>query len=414
MSSPITHPLRRAPHGSCRGTSSDGWLGAWQRLILAALVFGLGACDADLTLPPEPDLPDPAVAEGRYDGPPILPAPSLSVLTRNVYLGGNTGLVFGADFSDPVAVTEAAATVWGQVLASDVPGRAEAIVAEIDATRPMVVSLQEVVRFASTGGTVIDWMTEIEAEIARRGLPYRTAAVQGGTAATLPVSPTELVQFTDRIAVLVHEDVEVEEIQQGRYAAELLLASAPPPIGDVVVRRGWIRLTASARRARYHVVATHLETQGIRPIHDAQAQELLGSVAAGLDGLTVIAGDLNSDAAAQPGDPSWTPTYEAALDARFTDTWLRSPRGPWAGDGFTCCQAPDLRNGPTLLKERIDFVLARFRGRRGRSWRRLPGFVRVEVVGEEQDDRLDSGLWLSDHAGLMARLRIPALGPGTP
>lgn len=355
----------------------------------------------------EPTAPETPRSESRVFGSHgnAPAAATLRVMTRNVYLGGNTGLVFGADFTDPAAVVTAAATVWAQVQASDIPARATAVADEIEAARPHVVSLQEVFRFASSSGLVLDWMDELEAEIARRDLPYRTVAVQEATSATLPVSPGELVSFTDRIAVLVHEDLAVSAVAQDTYAAELLLASAPPPIGDVVIRRGWIRLSTTLRGALHHVVATHLETQGIRPIHDAQARELLGSVAAGLDGTTIVAGDLNSDAQAQVGDPSWTPTYDAFLDAGFADAWLRTPPG-LREVGVTCCQAPDLRNGPSLLDERIDFVLVR-RAHPPGNGIPLAGQVRTEVVGEEQRDRLASGLWPSDHAGLVADIRIP-------
>ena len=54
-------------------------------------------------------------------------------------------------------------------------------------------------------------------------------------------------------------------------------------------------------------------------------------------------------------------------------------------------------NPVSLLTERIDFVL--FRG----------DFAvhSVEVVGDEPVDRTPSGLWPSDHAGVVAQLEVP-------
>jgi endonuclease/exonuclease/phosphatase family metal-dependent hydrolase len=143
-----------------------------------------------------------------------------------------------------------------------------------------------------------------------------------------------------------------------------------------------------------------LETQLLAPVQAGQTAELIHSVTAGLDGVTILAGDLNSDAA-NPGAPSWTPTYNTLIAAGFTDIWTR---GHGRDSGYTCCQAPDLRNAASLMDQRIDFVLARD----SRSGGDVHGALRMEIVGEEQADRTDaSGLWRSDHAGLIAWLKLP-------
>jgi len=158
------------------------------------------------------------------------------------------------------------------------------------------------------------------------------------------------------------------------------------------------------RGTEWHFVTTHLETQALAPVQDAQASELIGTVLADLDGTTVLGGDLNSDAA-NPGAPSWTPTYDRLLAAGFTDAWEQS--GHSARDpGFTCCQAPDLRNAMSTLDERIDFVLVR-RARNPSASGFVPGSIMLDVVGAAEADRTaQSSLWPSDHAGLMATLRL--------
>jgi hypothetical protein len=82
------------------------------------------------------------------------------------------------------------------------------------------------------------------------------------------------------------------------------------------------------------------------------------------------------------------------LAAGFVDAWSLEHPGT---DGFTCCQAETLDNDPSALDQRLDLVL--FRG----------GFqVRdVELVGEEDADRTESGLWPSDHAGVVSTLVLP-------
>lgn len=98
------------------------------------------------------------------------------------------------------------------------------------------------------------------------------------------------------------------------------------------------------------------------------------------------------------------------LEAGFSDAWERTGRGVAAC--FTCCQEKDLRNAVSALDERIDFVLVRdARAPRGAD---LPGAVALELVGEEDADRTAvSGLWPSDHAGLVATLRLPRGLPAT-
>jgi hypothetical protein len=156
----------------------------------------------------------------------------------------------------------------------------------------------------------------------------------------------------------------------------------------------------------HHFVTTHLETQGVRPVHDGQAFELMNAVLAGLDGITVLSGDLNSDAEAQEGDASWTPTYGALLAAGFADVWELAPHSR-RDKGFTCCQNPDLRNETSELDERIDFVLVRSSDGPVTGPGIKRGHFRADVVGDRPRDRTASGLWPSDHAGLVAGIRTP-------
>ena len=362
------------------------------------------------------DLPQPTAPQVDSTAPTFVAnvgnrsAQPLTVYTQNVYLGGDTGPIFSIDFSNIPAMLQATNTFWAQVKASDIPGRSAAIVDEIEARRPHVVGLQEVFRFVvvdpRTGAVedYVDLLASIQAEIAARGLPYEVVRVQENTSSALPLAIdfasgqiAKALSFTDRVVALRRTDVSVTASAQGTYAAQLAL-------GPVVLKRGWIRMTFDHRGVTHHFVTTHLETQGLAPVQAGQLTELLGSVVAGLDGVTILAGDLNSDAAAQPGEPSWTPSYGTLLGAGFADAWTQSGGRPSAG--FTCCQQPDLRNGISELDERIDFVLIR-RADDPSAADRVPGSVTAEVVGEEDSDRTDSGLWRADHAGLVVGMRLP-------
>ena len=374
------------------------------RAVTAAMVLQLAACETSVLMDSDEGLP----AGGAQDlqGDPWLP-----LVTWNVYLGGNIAPVLAADFGDPVAVVTAAAQAWGQVQASQMPLRAAEVVEQLAQDLPAVVGLQEVFQFVELDGAFqpiappLDMLTLIEAEISSRGLPYQVAGVQAGTSAALPVSldfntfqVDRWVAFTDRVVTLVRDDVTVTEVEHAPYQASLGLAPG------FVLRRGWIRTDVSHKGRAFHVINTHLEGQALAPIQALQVDELLGSVADGLPGTVVVMGDLNSDAAAGPGAPSWTATYGRLIDAGFSDSWEEAR--PHPGTGFTCCHDPGLGNAVPTLDERIDFVLVRQPAESGGD--ALEGNVRAHLLGDETDEQVGaSGIWPSDHAGIAVDLLVP-------
>jgi endonuclease/exonuclease/phosphatase family metal-dependent hydrolase len=335
----------------------------------------------------------------------------LRVMTRNVYWGGDIGIILQTDLSDIPAVVAAVNIVWAQVQNSFIQERIAALVDEIEAERPHFVGFQEVVQIVvldeigqATGG--YDFVELLQSEIDARGLPYSFLAVQDNTTTVLPKAlglvggqpgVTEYVQFTERIAVLAHEQLRATEVAQGNYAATHSL-------GDFVeMKRGWIRVSSRRKGIPHHFVNTHLEIQPLAPIQGAQAQELINVVLAGLDGTTILMGDFNSDAEGESGGPSWTSTYGELMDAGFTDTWDLDRHRPQQV-GYTCCQAADLRNEVSELDQRLDLILVKNSWHR-QSRRPLSGRASVEILGEEPEDRTTPhDIWPSDHAGLAARI----------
>jgi hypothetical protein len=376
------------------------------RHLLSFLLLGalLSACkdDADEGYfgPTGPQVASVHASQGAADAEPF------DAYTRNAYLGGDTGPLFTLDFANIPAVVAATNVFWNQVQLSAVEDRMAAIVEDIDRRRPHVVGLQEVLRFVVLDGAMtpiggIDLLALIEAEIAARGLPYTTEVVQATTSAGLPLAIgatgiTRLLSFTDRVVILRRDDVALESEASGVYAAAV-------PLGPVTLRRGWARVSVAHRGTTHHFVTTHLEVQALAPVQAAQRQQLLQQVLAGLEGVTILAGDLNSDAAAEPGDVSWTDTYDVVRAAGFGDLWELAPYAS-RRDGFTCCQDPSLVS-PSELDQRIDFVMVRA------DDGLIPdgeahGLFRVDVVGDEEADRTSGGLWPSDHAGLIGSVRV--------
>jgi endonuclease/exonuclease/phosphatase family metal-dependent hydrolase len=385
-------------------------------IAFAALV-GVAACDdpmqvsdADLETVPT------AVSEAQMVTPF---GESFRVYTRNAYLGGDTGPLFsGLDLTNLADVADRASTFWAQVQANDFAERASAIADEIAMTDPHVVGLQEIAvynvkafnpavegYYEQIGG--LNMVQEVLTALAVRGLDYQVAGLQINTQGGLPLvynpaipgfGAAVLLEFGTGELTLVRGDVQLAAAPaQGRYGADL-------PLGPFSIGRGWTRVAVNFRGRIHHVVNTHLETQSFQAIQLAQTDELISSVTAGLDGVTIVMGDLNSDANAKEGDRSWTPTYGMLRKAGFADAWLHSTGH--AGRGYTCCHDPDLRNATPTLDERIDFVLYRSDVPSEHGYA-IPGPVHMAILGDEDGDQTASGLWPADHAAIFAGINTP-------
>ena len=377
--------------------------GTWRRGLLGPFAVVIAAFAAACDQPSETGVePDFARVEQGWE------RTSFDVYSQNVYLGGSTASLFDpAVIADPVALLTAVNTFWAEVQASDVAGRMSAIVEEIAAQDPEVVGLQEVLRFVTLGpdfqpdgGGYIDFLAAFEQAIADQGLPYVKAVEQAGTNSGLPLGidfstgqVTQYLGFTDRVVIFRRTDVDVTDSDSGTYTYFV------PVAPNVDIKRAWARITANHEGMKHNFVTTHLESQRVRPVNEAQGMELIAMTTA-LDGVTIVTGDLNSDAAGMEGDPSYTQTYENLIAAGFADVWELAPHSR-NDPGYTCCQADDLRNTVSELDERIDFVLVRSMADPG--MRR--GHFRLDVVGDRISDMTPGGHWPSDHAGLAGSIR---------
>jgi len=337
-----------------------------------------------------------AQASGRIaaDDPPRRKA-TVKVMTRNLFLGTELQPLFAAP-SLP-ALFGAVATAYAQVEATSFAERAHALAGEIASERPDLVALQEATLYrtdvppdgqATPAETVTyDFLALLLDALEQRGAQYDVVGAITGTDAELPAGfpPTRDIRLTDRIAVLARSGrphkLRVSNVRTGTFAAKLVV---PTVAGPLTLPRGWISADVEHRKGgRFRFVATHLEA--FHPgVQVAQGNELLaGPTAAELP--VVLTGDLNTRA-----DGLGTPTYANLLAGGFDDAWSSVGKGP----GLTCCHAPSLL-GPPALDKRIDLVLTR-------------GLtpVKAEVVGDESEDRTPSGLWPSDHAGVVAKLRF--------
>jgi endonuclease/exonuclease/phosphatase family metal-dependent hydrolase len=188
------------------------------------------------------------------------------------------------------------------------------------------------------------------------------------------------------IRVRADSGITIRERGGGQYQARLTVDLAGAPFSYA---RGFAWADIEAGGAPFRFVTTHLES-GSPEVTRAQATELLAGPAAATAEPVVIAGDLNS--VADPPDPA----YAVLTGGGFADTWR-----PQAGPGFTFGLTEAVKDGEPSFERRIDYVLAR-----GLSSQQLEQ-SQGEVTGDELADRDPAtGLWPSDHAGVVVRLAI--------
>jgi endonuclease/exonuclease/phosphatase family metal-dependent hydrolase len=359
---------------------------------------------------------------------------SLTVMTRNLYLGTDVNravvaaMAAQAEGRTPqeivVALANALHTCRAIVDRTDFRVRARLLAHEIVRTEPDLVGLQEVALWRS-GELQLDGIGALNAtqvdddflqilldELTARGSSYTAvsvgirADVEGPSFTGSPFDGTigddaRDIRLTmrDVILVRVEDHLAVTGTDDRIYSHNLTV-----PLLGATVRfdRGyqWADLRHGTGSIRF--VNTHLEAYS-SDIALAQASELVDDVTAP-DRPTVIACDINSD----PRDSSTGPLDEVPRNAPydlitgpggFTDEWLG-----WAPpeEGWTSGLSETVDEPTTAgFDHRIDMVFGRTPGGAGLE------VERGEVTGTDLADRdPDTGLWPSDHGGVVLTLRL--------
>jgi endonuclease/exonuclease/phosphatase family metal-dependent hydrolase len=321
---------------------------------------------------------------------------TLTVMTRNIFLGADLSPLVGTRTVDELSL--AAASIWSRIQANDFGLRARALAAEIAAAKPDIVGLQEVSLYRSdrpADGSITaaetpeqDYLRLLLKALAARGQHYRAAATFESGQLEIPVGLPAMmdIRAMDRDSMLVRagaarRGIHVRGVVAGAYDASTIV-----PAAGMLFRtpRDWLQMTLAVRGRRVVVFDTHLDSV-VAQVRAAQGQELLALVM-GVKAPVVVLGDLNS------GPGSDRTVYDALRAGGLHDAWTQVHG---AAPGLTCCFAEDLRSTARRFSSRIDVVLV------GNGVRA----TRAEVVGEARRDRIH-GLWPSDHAGVVAKLRI--------
>src|SRR5262249_35801534 len=266
------------------------------------------------------------------------------------------------------------------------------------------VGLQEVttVRTGPFGGqattVVADGLTSLLASLAQRGLHYKPVAIQMNADVEAPAFDQSFnlfdVRVTDFDVMLARTDLPVSEfkleaVQQQHFNAMLVFPSATGQ--SIPFPRGSIAVDTKLRGKSYRILDTHLETFNL-DLQAAQAIELVNGPA--VSNLPVIlAGDLNSDA--DNPDPAQSPAYHILVNAGFLDVWhMVRPSDP----GFTWpLHGEDPPTQSSSPNQRIDLILTHGNRLAARS---------IALTGNSLTDLTPSGLWPSDHAGVIASFEL--------
>jgi endonuclease/exonuclease/phosphatase family metal-dependent hydrolase len=320
----------------------------------------------------------------------------LTLMTWNIYQGANQSLIFTA--TTPSEFVTAVGSAYNRIQATNFIERADSIAEKIQEIPPDLIGLQEVILLRTqipsdgnaTSATYIsfDYLEILIDALTKRGLIYEPVVVQASTDIEVPgVTSTGLmdIRFTDRDVLLARTNTNftLSNTNGTEFVAKLPLTT---PFGTSNISRSWVSVDVSFDNGdKVRVVSTHLEA--LSPvIQELQADELIDW--SGNTHLPIIfIGDFNSNAAG-----TGTKTYTKLKDVDFIDAWSLKGKGT----GFTCCQADDLLNQNSSLTERIDLVM-------------FQGNFEVKdigIVGNSQNDRTISGLWPSDHAGVVANLKL--------
>ena len=333
----------------------------------------------------------------------------ITVMSRNLYLGANLDQAIAAIFSgNPDAISQAATATWASVMATNFPERAEVLADEIAHSQPHLVGLQEVSLYRTgppdtfsenptpSRRVRLDYLEILLQELNERGLHYAPVAVTKNFDVENPgeTAPGVLqdIRLTDRDVILARTDLPSSELKLSNVQTANFHTNATLPIGNsgqfVTIWRGWGSVDVTSRGHKFRFINTHLEQEGFfSQVQIAQGNEVL-SGPANTSLPVILVGDYNSRA-----DGTGTPTYSNLTGAGFTDAWSVTHPGEL---GNTFGHEPLLLNTTVNLTQRIDLVL--FRG--------SVSAVNADVVGDELGDRTPSGLWPSDHAGLMATLGL--------
>jgi Endonuclease/Exonuclease/phosphatase family len=357
----------------------------------------------------------PVAASAKEEGPKV------TVMTRNIFLGADLGPALAAP-TIPAAI-DGAGTIWNEFQSTNFPERAVPLAREIKAAKPDLVGLQEVAlwqkQVPSDGGapplalpgfpaqpaTEVeqDFLALLMQELAAIDAHYEVVERQTEFTGELPADVdhndnTGTVFGADLDARLTMRDVilarEESEVTLGDTDGDNYTNKFTPRIAGIIplpVNRGWLSVEGKVMESetdsaiRFRFVNTHLEAFGDDAIREAQAKELFAPGGPlNTEEQVILVGDLNSG-------------LEDPHNIHGTDQLaFRALRGFGMFDNGavqSCCYS-DLFDPTQVFDHTVDHVLTKLPLRTKEAF----------ITGDDVSERTPSGLWPSDHGGVVSRL----------
>jgi endonuclease/exonuclease/phosphatase family metal-dependent hydrolase len=343
----------------------------------------------------------PAAAEAKR-------GPKLTVMTRNVFLGADLAPAINAPTL--AQAIDGAGVIWNELQSTRFAERAVPLAREIKRSKADLVGLQEVALWrvqtpsdlgappSGVGAPATEVSQDFLAILRKQlGRSYRVVVVQNEFDAELPVdqdgsNATGGFEGADFDARLTMRDVILvrrgSKVKLGKTRRGNFDTRFEPNVGGVVlpVDRGWASVEAKLGGRKFRFVNTHLEAFGDPAIREAQAKELTrGPLKTRRQ--VILVGDLNSGVARhnEPERPGDDLAFRALAGFGMKDN----------GAVQSCCYS-SLFDPNAVFDHTVDHVLSK------------PGLrkVRAFVTGDDADQRTASGLWPSDHGGVVSTLRL--------
>lgn len=324
--------------------------------------------------------------------------PTLTVMTRNIFLGGDIAKPIPAKTVEEFETLST--SLWQEVEGNDFPQRAKLLANEIAKTKPDLIGLQEVALWRrgpkdgvqrNATEVVYDYLALLRKALKAKGLKYSVGNVQPEADIEGPTSLGFDMRLTMRDAILVkkRDGLKVSKKAGANFKTKLVV---PTIVGSVDVLRGWTSVEASLDGHKFRFVDTHLESF-IPQTRQDQARELIAPGGPARSSKPVVlVGDFNSDAEGNDGGDKVP--YDDIVKAGFVDTWKQFTSKP----GYSCCFESGLTAPPPPpFDHRIDHILTK------------PKFkvLKAQLVGNDPKNRSAKGLWPSDHGGVVVKLQLP-------
>ncbi len=366
-------------------------------VLLLMVVFLFNACKKD-DGPTEPGDPDPNGEEALLEEFRDDEAPGVvKVMSRNVYVGTDVDIILEAENVNEIPIL--VATAFQILQQTNFAERANTLATEIAKTKPHLVGLQEMSKImrqtpgdfgdgnpVAASDTIYNYFTIMMNALNAKGLNYRIASWVQNADVELPMATSlttyDDIRLIDHDVILARNDVEISDPISKSYANFLEVA------GIIAVKRGYAAVTAKIGEDSYRFVSTHLEAVDDEQLRRSQAEELAADFA-GETLPVIVVGDFNTVA---PGNT----TYQYFASQGYVDTWDHNTL-TYNTNGYTFGHQADLRNATPAFGIRIDFIF--LKADTAPDWG--TGFV----LGDELRDRTASGMWPSDHGGVVIKFQ---------